>query len=148
MHRILLLLLLMASLPQLSLSEPSPELRKQVAAEVDKLFPTLELLYKHFHTQPELSLHETKTAHRLADELERLDFKVTRQVGGHGIVGVLKNGQGPTVLVRTDMDALPVTEQTGAPYASSVKATDDKGNNVGVMHACGHDVHMSVFVGT
>ena len=126
----------------------SDDLRKKVVAEADKAFARLEPLYKHFHSHPELSLQEEKTSQRLADELEKLGFTVTRRVGGFGIVGILKNGNGPTVLVRTDMDALPITEQTGAPHASAVKTTDDKGNTVGVMHACGHDMHMSVFVGT
>src|SRR6266404_2734427 len=104
----------------------SAEVRKQVAAEAEKASSRLEPLYRHFHTHPELSLHEEKTSQRLADELDKLNVTVTRRVGGYGIVGVLKNGDGPTVLVRTDMDALPVTEQTGAAYASSVKTTDDK----------------------
>src|SRR5439155_7496997 len=124
------------------------ELRRQVAARVAEAVPHLEPLYKQFHAHPELSLREEKTSERVAAELEGLGLKVTRRVGGHGVVGVLSNGHGPTVLVRTDLDALPVTEQTGAPYASEVKATDDKGNTVGVMHACGHDMHMTVFLGT
>jgi len=124
------------------------ELRKQVESEVLEVVPRLEPFYKELHAHPELSLQETTTSEHLATELERAGFKVTRRVGGYGVVGVLSNGAGPTVLVRTDMDALPVTEQTGAPYASSVKANDDKGNPVGVMHACGHDMHMTVFLGT
>jgi len=120
------------------------ELRSRVA----EAYPQLEPLYKHFHTHPELSLQEEKTSQRVADELEPLGFKVTRRIGGYGVVGVLSNGAGPTVLVRTDLDALPVTEQTGAPYASTVKVTDEKGNGVGVMHACGHDMHMTAFLGT
>jgi amidohydrolase len=126
----------------------SAELRKQVATQVANAYPRLEPLYKHLHANPELSSREEKTSQRLADELEQLGFTVTRKVGGHGVVGVLSNGVGPSVLVRTDLDALPVTEQTGAPYASAVKATDDKGNAVGVMHACGHDMHMTAFIGT
>ncbi len=105
-------------------------------------------LYTHLHTHPELSFHEADTAATLASELEALGFAVTTQVGGHGLVGVLENGEGPTVLLRTDLDALPVKEQTGKAYASTVTATDDAGNTVPVMHACGHDVHMTVFVGT
>src|SRR5262249_15510720 len=85
---------------------------------------------------------------RLAEELKKLGFEVTTGVGGHGIVGVLENGKGPTVLVRTDMDALPVTEQTGLSYASKVRVRDKAGNDVGVMHACGHDMHMTCWVGT
>ena len=126
----------------------SIELRKQVAARVANAYPQLEPLYKYFHANPELSLREEKTAQRLADELEKLKFAVARRIGGHGIVGVLSNGAGPTVLIRTDLDGLPVTEQTGASYASTVKMTDEKGNTVGVMHACGHDMHMTAFIGT
>src|SRR5262245_10605295 len=128
-------------------SSISPELRQQVTAKVAEAYPKLEPLYKHLHTHPELSLREEQTAARVADELEKLGFKVTRRIGGNGIVGVLSNGNGPTVLVRTDLDALPVTEQTSAAYASTVKVTDEKGNTVGVMHACGHDMHMTSFVG-
>jgi amidohydrolase len=101
--------------------------------------PDLLDLYRHLHANPELSLQEEKTAERMAVELKKAGFDVTTKVGGHGVVGVLRNGDGPTVLVRTDMDALPVTEQTGLPYASQAK---------GVMHACGHDIHMASWVGT
>jgi len=94
-----------------------------------------------------LSQHEEQTGQRIADELKETRFEVTTRVGGHGVVGVLRNGRGPTILVRTDLDALPVKEQTGLPYASNVRATDDKGAEVEVMHACGHDVHMTVLVG-
>ena len=133
-----------AAQPQPSLSE---ELRKKVAEQVAEVCPDLEPVYKNFHAHPELSLREEKTSQRVGDELERRGFKVTRQFGGFGVVGVLSNGHGPTVLVRTDMDALPVAEQTGVSYASEVKALDDKTNTVGVMHACGHDMHMTVFLG-
>src|SRR5437762_738625 len=104
-------------------------------------------LYRWFHTHPELSFAERETSKRLADELRDAGYAVTENVGGYGVVAVLKNGAGPTVLFRTDLDALPVKEQTGLPYASSVRATDDKGAEVEVMHACGHDVHMTVLVG-
>ncbi len=126
----------------------SAELRQEVSSRVAKAYPQLEPLYKELHAHPELSSREEKTSQRVADELQQFGFKVTQRVGGYGVVGVLSNGVGPTVLVRTDLDALPVTEQTGAPYASTVKITDEKGNNVGVMHACGHDVHMTAFIGT
>jgi hippurate hydrolase len=126
----------------------SEQLRQQVASQVNSAYSRLEPLYKDFHAHPELSWQEERTSQRLAEELERRGLTVTRGVGRNGVVAVLKNGEGPTVLVRTDMDALPVTEQTGASYASSVKSTDDKGNNVSVMHACGHDMHMTVLVGT
>ncbi len=105
-------------------------------------------LYKHLHTHPELSFQEHETAKRMATELREAGAEVTTGVGKFGVVGVLKNGPGPVVLVRTDMDALPVTEETGVPYISKAMATDKAGRNVGVMHACGHDVHMSSFIGT
>jgi hippurate hydrolase len=117
---------------------------QRIAAEYDDL----EALYKHLHTNPELSRQEVKTAARLAKELQDLGFEVTENVGGHGVVGVFKNGEGPTVLVRTDMDALPVVEATGLPYASKVKVRDKADQEVGVMHACGHDMHMTCWVGT
>src|SRR3989440_899766 len=126
----------------------SQELRERASSRVAEAYSQFEPVYKQFHAHPELSLQEQKTSERLADELEKLGFNVTRRVGGYGVVGVLKNGAGPTVLIRTDMDALPVTEQTGAAYASSVKVPDEKGNTVGVMHACGHDMHMTVLLGT
>lgn len=109
---------------------------------------TLIGLYQHIHTNPELSLKETNTASRLAAEMKALGYEVTEKVGGTGLVAVLKNGPGPVVLIRTDMDALPIVEQTGLPYASKVKSRDAAGNEVGVMHACGHDIHMTCWVGT
>lgn len=100
-------------------------------------------LYEHFHAHPELSFHEKETAAKLAEELRAAGFEVTPNVGGHGLVGLLKNGDGPTVMFRTDLDALPVIEETGLPYASKVTTKDDGGATVGVMHACGHDVHIT-----
>jgi hippurate hydrolase len=108
----------------------------------------LEDLYVHYHQNPELSFYEKETAQRMASELQKLGFEVTEQVGGHGVVGVFKNGEGPTLMVRADMDALPIVEETGLPYASKVSTTDEQGNTVGVMHACGHDIHMTVWTGT
>ena len=105
-------------------------------------------LYVEFHKNPELSYHEEKSSARMAGELRSLGFEVTENVGGFGIVGVLENGPGPTVLLRADMDALPVREQTGLDYASVVTTLNDDGLEVPVMHACGHDIHMTVFVGT
>jgi hippurate hydrolase len=120
-------------------------------ADVDRRataeLPELVDLYKHFHQHPELSLMEEKSAARLAKEIKALGFEVTEKVGGTGVVAVLKNGNGPTVLVRADMDALPIVEQTGLPYASKVVTRDKSGREVGVMHACGHDVHMACWVG-
>ncbi len=105
-------------------------------------------LYRHLHAHPELSLHETETAALLAGEARKAGFTVTEQVGGTGVVAVLENGPGPTLLIRADMDGLPVTEETGLPYASTVRATTDEGIEAGVMHACGHDTHMAAWVGT
>ncbi len=104
-------------------------------------------LYKELHQTPELSFQEEKTAARMAAELRELGFSVTARVGGHGVVGVLKNGDGKTLLLRADMDALPVAEQTDLPYASTVRIRDKRGATVGVMHACGHDMHMTNLVG-
>jgi amidohydrolase len=105
-------------------------------------------LYRHLHGHPELSYKEVATAARIAEELKKAGAEVTPGVGKLGVVGVLKNGQGPTVLVRSDLDALPVTEATGLPFASKVTAPDDAGNPVGVMHACGHDIHMTNLIAT
>ncbi len=115
---------------------------------IDSRLEGLVDLYKALHAHPELSFHEAETSNRLAAEFRKAGAEVTTGVGGHGIVGILKNGPGPMVLVRTDMDALPVTEATGLPYASVVKTQDDAGRSVGVMHACGHDLHMTNAVGT
>jgi amidohydrolase len=100
-------------------------------------------LYQHFHSHPELSNDEEQTAARVALELKALGLDVTAGVGKHGVVGVLKNGDGPTVLWRCDLDALPVTENTGLPFASKVRTAGDDGREVGVMHACGHDIHIT-----
>jgi amidohydrolase len=110
--------------------------------------PDLVALYVDLHSHPELSLHEEKTAAKMADRLRRAGFEVTTGVGGNGVVGVLRNGAGPTVMLRTELDALPVEEKTGLPYASTVKTRNDAGLDVPVMHACGHDVHMTVWAGT
>ncbi len=123
-------------------------LRESVASHLAADYASLDALYKHFHANPELSLLEEKTAARLATELRNAGFEVTEKVGGHGIVGVLKNGAGPTLLLRTDLDGLPVQEETGLPYASKTRATDITGVEVATMHACGHDIHMTVLTGT
>ncbi|HVR74783.1 MAG TPA: amidohydrolase [Planctomycetota bacterium] len=149
MTRIPRLLLSLAPLTSFTLfAADLPGSREPVAACIDREFPSLEGLYKHLHAHPEISFQEEKTAARIAAELRGAGFEVTEKVGGHGIVGVLKNGSGPVILVRTDLDALPVREETGLPWASQARATDDTGAVVDVMHACGHDVHMTVFAGT
>lgn len=126
----------------------SAQTASRTTAEVDAVYPAAEALYIHLHRNPELSLRETETAARMATELRSLGYDVTTGVGGNGVVGVLKNGSGPTVMLRTELDALPVTESTGLPFASTVKVKDASGVDVGVMHACGHDAHMAAWVAT
>jgi hippurate hydrolase len=104
-------------------------------------------LYRHFHSHPELSFHEEQTAARLAEELQKAGYTVTTGVGGHGVVAIMTGGDGPTLMLRTDLDALPVSEQTGLVYASQVKVENDAGVEVGVMHACGHDIHITNLIG-
>ena len=125
-------------------------------AMIDRDIASWLTTYKNLHTTPELSHREEKTSAFVAGELRKLGFTVTERIGkyqneqwlGYGIVGVLKNGPGPTVLVRTEIDALPVEEKTGLPYSSNVKTKNDLGVEVSVMHACGHDIHMTSFLGT
>jgi amidohydrolase len=127
-----------------------------VDSKVDQELPSLVSTYKALHAAPELSHHEDKTAALLASELRGFGYDVTEHVGkypnpqwqGHGVVAILKNGAGPTVLVRADMDALPVEEATGLAYASHVRTKNDAGVDVGVMHACGHDIHVTSLIGT
>tara|TARA_B100000900_G_scaffold384881_1_gene374096 strand:- start:357 stop:1646 length:1290 start_codon:yes stop_codon:yes gene_type:complete len=104
-------------------------------------------LYKELHTNPELSYQEFETSEKLALILEEIGYEVTRNIGGNGVVALLKNGEGKTVMLRADMDGLPVEEKTGASYASTKKAINPDGKEVYTMHACGHDVHMSVLIG-
>jgi amidohydrolase len=126
----------------LATEAPSP-----VLAPLEGLYPELDALYRELHQSPELSLQEEKTAAKLAERLRKLGFEVTRKVGGHGVVALLRNGPGPTVMLRTDLDGLPVEEKTGLPYASKATAKDESGRSVPVMHACGHDVHMTSWLG-
>ncbi len=126
-----------------------------LASSAEAQLPSLTETYKHLHRNPELSHHEEKTSAYLAAELRKTGFTVTERVGKYqdgtqalGIVAVLENGHGPRLLMRTDMDALPVEEKTGLDYASTVRATNAQGQDVGVMHACGHDIHMTVLLGT
>jgi len=123
---------------------------------IDREIGALVSTYEKLHAAPELSTQEEKTSAFLAEELRTLGYTVTGNVGkyenqnlaGYGVVAILKNGNGPVVLVRTDMDALPVVEKTGLPYASKVRTKSDDGQEVGVMHACGHDIHMTSLLGT
>ena len=116
--------------------------------EVEAVYPDAHALYLDLHQNPELSSHETQTAAKLAGRLRGLGYEVTEHVGGTGIVAILKNGAGPTVMLRTELDALPVEEKTGLSYASKVRTKDDAGRDVPVMHACGHDLHMASILGT
>ena len=127
---------------------PDPALRDAVAQKIAADYPSLETVYRDLHTHPELSLMEERTSGVLAHELRATGFEVTEKFGGYGIVAVLKNGPGPTVYIRSDLDALPVLEETGLPYASTVRVKDLTGREVPVMQACGHDIHMTCLVGT
>lgn len=120
---------------------------ENIKAEAEKQSKYALELCKHLHQNPELSFQEFETSKRMAFELEQLGFEVTRNFGGNSVVGIFKNGDGPTVMLRTDMDALPVEEKTGLDFASTKKADLD-GDEVAVMHACGHDIHMSTWMGT
>ena len=115
---------------------------------IENEIPYLRELYIDIHKNPEISLMEKETSIKLANELRKVGFEVEENFGGYGIVGILKNGEGPTILYRTDMDALPMEEKTGLPYASKVITKNIDGNDVGTMHSCGHDMHMTVWTGT
>ena len=144
------IVLLSVLVPALAVAQQTPQ------SLADAELPSLIGIYKDIHTHPELSGHEERTAALVARELRAAGCQVTEHLGkyenprlkGYGVVGVMKNGDGPTVLVRTDMDALPVEEETGLPYASKVVAKNDEGKDVHVMHACGHDTHIAAFIGT
>lgn len=116
-------------------------------SSLDKLLPELEEIYKDIHQNPELSMGEVRTAKIAADYLTRYQFEVTPRVGVTGVIGIMHNGEGPTVMLRADMDALPVAEATGLPYASTKVARDEEGVEVGVSHVCGHDLHVTWLMG-
>src|SRR5436190_4734255 len=147
--RFLSILSLLASLPLSVFAQQTPQ------SLADAELPSLLGIYRDLHSHPELSGYEERTAALIAKELRAAGCQVTEHLGkyensklkGYGVVGVMKNGDGPTVLVRTDMDALPVEEDTGLPYASKVVAKNDEGKDVHVMHACGHDVHIAALIG-
>lgn len=124
------------------------DLNEQISKEASRSVEGAGLMYRELHQNPELSLQEFKTSARMARLLDDLGFEVTTGVGGNGVVGVLRNGTGPVIMLRTDMDALPVKETTGLPWASKVTVTDSQGMEMPVMHACGHDFHMTVWHGT
>ena len=144
-HLLCILTLFLVYMPGHTLrSQPN----ESVTGYIDEIYTDLEELYKHLHQNPELSLQEKNTSRLMADELKELGFEVQENLGSYNLAGVYKNGDGPVVLIRADMDGLPVTENTGLQYASTAKGTTRNGDQVGVMHACGHDVHMTVFTGT
>ena len=139
----------------LLLAAPRAVLAQDLSAHVDSQLPGLVETYKQMHAHPELSHHEEQTAALLAGELSKAGYTVTDHLGKYpdgsqafGVVGLLKNGPGPTLMIRADMDALPIIEETGVPYASTVKTKNASGQEVGVMHACGHDVHVTALIGT
>ncbi len=127
-----------------SQSQDEPSLSSQV----NSVYPQVQTLYEDLHEHPELSGHEVNTSATIAAQLRALGYDVTEHVGGTGVVAVLRNGSGPTVMLRTELDALPVAEKTGLTYASKVTTKNDAGLMVPVMHACGHDIHMAALVGT
>ncbi|MGV3731679.1 MAG: amidohydrolase [Sphingopyxis sp.] len=131
----------------LAVSGVAPAAAQTLGGEVQQQMPSLMAIYKDLHANPELSFMEVRSAGILAAEARKLGFEVTEKVGGTGVVAVMKNGPGPVVMVRADMDGLPVTEQTGLPGASKVRVTTAEGVETGVMHACGHDTHMTAWVG-
>ena len=131
----------------LAASLAAPAHADALSEAVAKDMPQLLALYRNLHANPELSMQEVKTSAKLAAEAKKLGFQVTTGVGKTGVVAVMKNGPGPTLLMRADMDGLPVVEQTGLAYASKVKGTSRAGGETGIMHACGHDTHMTAWVG-
>jgi hippurate hydrolase len=124
--------------------QPAEQMHEIAAGNLEKH----HRLYRHFHQYPELSFKEFKTSEKLSLELEELGFQVNRGIGGTGFVGLLENGEGPVIMIRTDLDALPLEEKTGLSYASQEVMADVNGTQMPVMHACGHDMHMTVWLGT
>jgi amidohydrolase len=150
MHHVTILTVLIATLLLASgVSAQTPGTGDGVgAAQVDAIYPEIEKLYIDLHRNPELPFHEQRTAATLAARVKALGYEVTTGVGGTGIVAILRNGSGPVVMLRTELDALPIEEKTGLPFASTVKTKNDAGDIVPVSHMCGHDLHMSAWVGT
>ncbi|HHU99287.1 MAG TPA: amidohydrolase [Bacteroidales bacterium] len=146
MKKVILTLMLLPALManRVSGQDISNLIRNEVASSV----AAAEVMYRDLHQNPELSLMEFNTAAKMADALGRLGFEVTTGVGGNGVVGVLRNGKGPVIMLRADMDALPVRETTGLPFASTITVATPQGPETPVMHACGHDLHMTVWHGT
>ncbi|MBK9389874.1 MAG: amidohydrolase [Bacteroidetes bacterium] len=123
-------------------------LNDRISGSASSMEESYRTIYIDLHQNPELSLMEVKTAAKMAGQLKNLGFEVTTGIGGNGVVGIFRNGPGKTIMLRTDMDALPVKENTGLAYASNIVMKDAKGNENPVMHACGHDLHMTTWLGT
>ncbi|MEO7411413.1 MAG: M20/M25/M40 family metallo-hydrolase, partial [Sphingomicrobium sp.] len=138
--------LLLAATAAALIAAPTSAATVGDAVKVD--MPSLMAMYRDFHANPELSMQEVRTPAKLAAEMKKLGFTVTEKVGKTGVVAVLKNGAGPTLMIRADMDGLPIVEQTGLPYASKVRAMARSGVETGVMHGCGHDTHITSWIGT
>ena len=130
-----------------ALAQSSAPSKTEIAGRINGMYPWLDAVYKDLHAHPEIAFQEVRTAGKLAGEMRKLGFQVTEKVGKTGVVAVYKNGAGPTVLVRTELDGLPMEEKTGLPYASRAKATSD-GRESFVTHSCGHDIHMASWLGT
>ncbi len=148
----MIIFLIVFSLMNIHTSAAIDESAISFKSEILKILSTelqsLKELYIDLHKTPELSFNEVNTSRKMEKELKNAGFKVTYGVGKYGVVGIIKNGPGKTIMVRADMDALPITEKTGLSYESKIRTKDSSGNDVGVMHACGHDIHMTVFTGT
>jgi len=141
------LLLCLAACACAQSSSVAEQYGAKVNGLVNEMYPQLETLYQDIHAHPELGFQETRTAAKLAAEMRALGFQVTEKIGKTGVVAIFKNGTGPTVMVRTELDALPMEEKTGLPYASTVQATFN-GRESFVAHSCGHDIHMAAWLGT
>src|SRR5208283_1477048 len=145
MKTIILALMIVASAAR---AQTASSNNSSLTAEVNSVYPQVQTLYADLHQHPEMSSHEVNTAAKLASQVRALGYAVTEHVGGSGVVALMRNGAGPTIMLRTELYALPVEEKTGLPYASKVRTKDDAGHDVAVMHACGHDIHMAALVGT
>ncbi len=128
-------------------AQQAQSVKDQVAAHINGIYPSLDVIYKDLHAHPEIAFQEVRTAARLALEMRAIGFEVTEKVGKTGLVAIFKNGAGPTVMVRTDLDGLPMEEKTGLAYASKARTTVD-GRESFVSHSCGHDIHMASWLGT
>ena len=142
------ILTILLALSLRTIAAAAPALHEAVLAKVALDYPSLEAYYKNLHQHPELSLMEERTSTDLAAQLRTAGYDVSEKFGGFGVVAVLRNGPGPVLLIRADMDALPVPEETGLSYASQIKTKDLAGREVPVMHACGHDIHVTCLIGT